>query len=120
MAIFERKEKKHYCKVVWMEAGRSVTRRLTQLSIITAAGLVYHLTGKDLPDVLIIQTGPTVGGNPTAEVLLPPRSKQLEQALGKASAKQQVLSTRDLMIIATMIVVWGTSRLVWYFSQLSQ
>jgi hypothetical protein len=119
MALFERKENKYYCKVVWMEAGKSVTRRLTQLSIVTATGLVYHISGKDLPDTLIIQTGPTVGGNPTADVLLKPKSRRLEQALGWAP-KNARPTPRDIMLIGGTLAALGGFRLLWYVSQFSQ
>lgn len=53
----------YYCKVGFWENGRVVTRRVSCIDVQRADGRVVRLRGPDLPDAVIIQTGPQSDSN---------------------------------------------------------
>ena len=48
----------YYCKVTHCENGKWITRRVTGIEVQRADGRVVRLRGPDLPDAIVIQTGP--------------------------------------------------------------
>ncbi|MBX3412415.1 MAG: hypothetical protein KF708_06990 [Pirellulales bacterium] len=120
MALFA--DGKHFCKVVWMEGGRVIVRRLYQLTIQQPSGLVYHLTGKDLPDGMIIQTGPTMGGKPQADVLMSQRTggQRTEDAIRGFPIHRPWPQPRDLMHLGGAVALLGMIRLFVAFASYSQ
>ncbi len=63
-----------FCKVTHFENGRMTTRRIHLMVIQAANGRVFHLTGDDLPDSIILQSGVSFHGAHVAQVLLNPES----------------------------------------------
>jgi hypothetical protein len=53
----------YYCKVSFWENGRVVMRRVTCIEVQRADGRIVRITGPDLPDAIVIQTGPQSGSD---------------------------------------------------------
>jgi hypothetical protein len=120
MALFA--DGKDYCKIVWMENGRMTVRRLHQITIQQPSGLVYHLTGKDLPDGMIIQTGPSVGGKPQAEVFMSRRNSwpKTDDVIGGFPIHRRWPQPRDLIHLGGAVFLLGMIRLFAILSEYSQ
>lgn len=120
MALFFAKGNKYFAKAIWIEKGEIVPRRLVKLTVVAASGISYPLVGKDLPDGLIIQTGPEVEGKPAGTVLLSPKSKKLERLLLKNERRRAWFHARDIMFVGAGVALLGVTRMIVYFATLSE
>lgn len=111
---------RHYCKIVWMENGRIVVRRVYELTIQQPSGLVQRLTGKDLPDGIVIQTGPSMKGRPTMEVMMFPESRMAEGEFSRFPIEQPWPRRRDIMHMGGAFFLLGLIRLFLMAAQASQ
>ena len=119
MALFA--GKKHFCKVVWMEAGDTVVRRIYRLTIQQPSGLVEHLEGKDLPDAMVIQTGPSIKPRGASmQVLMQPDSRAGAEEFGRFPIEHPWPRRRDLMHMGVGVTLLGMLRLFLYLNAISQ
>jgi len=62
-----------FCKFTMIENGRQTTRRVHEMVVQAIDGRTYRLSGKQLPDSVVLLTGASTGGKHFAEVLCDPR-----------------------------------------------
>ena len=62
-----------FCKFTMIENGRQTTRRVHEMVVQAIDGRTYRLSGRQLPDSVVLLTGASTGGKHFAEVLCDPR-----------------------------------------------
>ena len=72
---------RRFCKVVHIENGRTVTRRIHAMMVQAADGRVHHLEGRALADSMTLISGVPYRGAHLAEVLLSPKDAKASLSL---------------------------------------
>jgi hypothetical protein len=118
MALFV--GEKRFCKIIWMEGGRTVVRRIFKMAIQQPSGLIEIVEGKDLPDAIVLETGPTAKGKPTMQAIMSPESRKAEWESGRFPIEHSWPRQRDLIHMGAGFTALGLIRLYILLSQATQ
>lgn len=87
-----------YTKWTHVENGQVMVRRLHQFQIQPANGRMYSITGKDLPDFLLTNTGEGSKGRHLATILLTPnKASRLSDLVDVPTDPRLWPSSRDVL-----------------------
>ncbi len=86
---------RRFCKVMHIENGRSVTRRIHTMMVQAADGRLHNVEGKNLPDSISLFSGVPYSGAHLAEVLLNPKKVKASLVLSTSGW----ISRRDVFFL---------------------
>ena len=100
-----------YCKVIFTENGKSVTRRMHTMKVQAADGRLHVIEGEHLPEEMTFNSGVLYRGAHLGEVFLNPEDAKASPLLPPHTG---VLSKRDATFILLGMFMYG---LIFFLSQ---